>query len=97
MPQLQQVMSLVRYALLIRPSHVIQRIVSLGCPQSQWWTMDLLVRSVEKRVDGRIYSHISLNFNSAIKSCIYLSDPAPPLEFLLFGMLIYWQPAVSII
>jgi hypothetical protein len=35
MLQLQQVMSLVRYALLSRATHMIQQIVSLGCRQSQ--------------------------------------------------------------
>jgi hypothetical protein len=59
--------------------------------------MDLLVRSGKKRMGGRICSHISLNFDSAMKGCICLSDLAPPLEFLLLGMLIYWQPAVSVI
>ena len=50
--------------------------------------MDLLVRSVKKRMGGRICPHISLNFDPAMQDYISLSDLPPPFEFLLLGMLI---------
>jgi hypothetical protein len=55
------------------------------------------MRCGKKRMGGRIYLRISLKFDSVMKECICLSDLAPPLEFSLLGMLIYWQPAVSVI
>jgi hypothetical protein len=59
--------------------------------------MNLLVCRMKKRLGGQIYMQISLNLGSAMKEYMCLSDLAPSLEFWLLGMLICWQPAVSVI
>ena len=58
--------------------------------------MDLLVRSVKKRMDRRICSHISPKFAAKMENCTCLSDLAPALEFLPLGILFYWQSASNI-